>query len=526
MKRTYICKCGRTIEKSSTAESTGNILTDYSPEHECYGCPYIVEYEDWQTKEIIKRECRATPKLEYHTYHSIDTEDKDFSAAYFYTLDLSLARRVYYWCQLLDGCTKIIDGANGGFSHEYCNSFPKRWRAADFANANGMIKFPIAFDKNKKGTAARREIVERFFSRQRSQDEERELVVGKIQIEIENAKREAGINITSAPVGQKSESEGKAMTAQFNIGNLISQDGQVKEIPLDMLNHTYNHQFTLYDEERRQDMESSIRQNGVLIPVIVRPDPREPGKYEILAGNNRKRGCEDAGKATCPCIIKEQLSEEEAQMYIIESNLLQRGFNDLKISERAAVLAVRYEQMFSQGKRSDIIAELTALQRNSDEDKKVRNSREKLGDEYGLSRNSVARLLRINKLYEPIKAWVDAGLSIRAGVELSYLPVKTAEMLVSYMEEQTPDSDTELAAIRMITQSAAESIRSASDSCTIKDRYDIAKLFEKPEKPKIKVVKLKEEIVSKYFDEDYNETQIQEIIKEALEMFFNSDYKD
>lgn len=142
------------------------------------------------------------------------------------------------------------------------------------------------------------------------------------------------------------------MLATFDIGTMMSQENQIKEIPLDMLNHTYNHQFTMYDDEKRSDMTESIRKHGVMQPVIVRPDPRELGKYEILAGNNRCRCSRDAGKETIPAIIKENLSEEEAKVYIAFTNLLQRGFGDIRISEQAAVIAAYHSELFTSEKET------------------------------------------------------------------------------------------------------------------------------------------------------------------------------
>ena len=76
--QTYICKCGKTFEKSSKAETTGYVLNDYSPKHECYGCPFIVTERDWITKDAVKRECRATPKITYLTRCCIGTEKGNF----------------------------------------------------------------------------------------------------------------------------------------------------------------------------------------------------------------------------------------------------------------------------------------------------------------------------------------------------------------------------------------------------------------------------------------------------------------
>ena len=65
--QTYICKCGKTFEKSTTADTTGYVLQDFSPQHECFGCPYIVTVRDWVTQKITKQECRATPKIQYRS---------------------------------------------------------------------------------------------------------------------------------------------------------------------------------------------------------------------------------------------------------------------------------------------------------------------------------------------------------------------------------------------------------------------------------------------------------------------------
>ena len=116
----------------------------------------------------------------------------------------------------------------------------------------------------------------------------------------------------------------------FNFGAMLSQNNQIKQIPLDMLVPFHNHQFSLYDGERRDDMVESIRKNGVMTPIVCRPNPDGTDTYEILIGHNRWNCSKIAGLETIPAIIKEQLTEEEAQTYVDESNLIQRGFNDLK----------------------------------------------------------------------------------------------------------------------------------------------------------------------------------------------------
>ena len=150
-------------------------------------------------------------------------------------------------------------------------------------------------------------------------------------------------------------------TPQFDLGAMLSvpQQTAVQQIPCDQLHPYHNHKFELYTGERLDDMVESIRENGVLSPIIVQPDG---DGYEILIGHNRWNASKLAGLLTVPAIIKTGLSEDEALLYTIESNLHQRGFDNLRISEQAAVVALRHSEMFSQGKRNDIIRELALLE--------------------------------------------------------------------------------------------------------------------------------------------------------------------
>lgn len=301
------------------------------------------------------------------------------------------------------------------------------------------------------------------------------------------------------------------MLATVDIGTMMSQENQIKEIPLDMLNHTHNHQFTMYDDEKRSDMAESIRKHGVMQPVIVRPDPREFGKYEILAGNNRCRCSRDAGKETVPAIIKENLSEEEARVYIAFTNLLQRGFGDIKISEQAAVISAYHSELFTEEKRNAIADELNALENNTSKSKLAA-----AGEEYGLSKDSAARLIRINKLIPQLKPWVDSKqLSVRAAVELSYISEYGQEMIYNIFRD--PSDDKEMV-LKIDTKRAALMRKAFKDNPKISRREVIGLLNDKPKK---KTVKIKPELYSKYFDEDTDETEIIEVIEKALEYFFD-----
>ncbi|MFR8217046.1 MAG: ParB/RepB/Spo0J family partition protein [Oscillospiraceae bacterium] len=302
------------------------------------------------------------------------------------------------------------------------------------------------------------------------------------------------------------------MLATFDIGTMMSQENQIKEIPLDMLNHTYNHQFTMYDDEKRSDMTESIRKHGVMQPVIVRPDPREFGKYEILAGNNRCRCSRDAGKETIPAIIKENLSEEEAKVYIAFTNLLQRGFGDIRISEQAAVIAAYHSELFTSEKRNAIADELTAMENGVSGKSKLAAA----GEEYGLSKDSVARLIRINKLIPQLKPWVDSKqLAVRAAVELSYIPENGQELIFNICKDTSNDKKM----FMKIDTKRATLLRKAFQDNPEISRNEVIRLFS--DKPKKKTVKIKSELYSKYFDEDSDETEIIAVIEKALEYFFD-----
>lgn len=306
----------------------------------------------------------------------------------------------------------------------------------------------------------------------------------------------------------------------FNFGAMLSQNNQIKQIPLDMLVPFHNHQFSLYNGERRDDMVESIRKNGVMTPIVCRPNPDGSDTYEILIGHNRWNCSKIAGLETIPAIIKEQLTEEEAQTYVDESNLIQRGFNDLKISEQARIIARRYSEMFSQGKRNDIINEIRALNGESESNG---NSREKVAEEYGLGRNTIARLVRISKLCDGILAWLDKGqLAVRAGVELSYL---TAEEQSTLLEINTADNNDML---MKISEAQARDLRVLSVDCK-KENLELTgnqmlKVLAIKKKKPDKKIAISPNTYKKYFTDKSND-EIQQIVEQAIEMFY-SDRKD
>ncbi len=332
---------------------------------------------------------------------------------------------------------------------------------------------------------------------------------------------------------KNTKTEEKEMTAAFDLGTMLSTptvaaDSQIKQIPCEMLVPYHNHKFTLYEGERLDDMVQSVKENGVIIPIIVQPT--ENGKYEILIGHNRWNACQLAGKPTVPAIVKEGLSAETAEMYVVESNLMQRGFDNLKISEQAAVVAERRNQMFSEKKRMEIVEELHNLEIGAERNpmdyeksdgENLRNpmdyvrTNDKIGGEYGLSMASVTRLIRIDKLIPNLKAHVDSGkLAIRAGVELSFLNDVTQAHIAGLIGDYKID-----------VKKAGELRHSADESgdLSVSDiiKILVGDVLQKQDKPKS--VKISHDTYSRYFDDTAKPDEVAQVIERALEMYFNSE---
>lgn len=188
-------------------------------------------------------------------------------------------------------------------------------------------------------------------------------------------------------------------------------------------------------------MVESIKEYGILNSVIVRKLDKG---YEMLSGHNRANAAKLAGLGGVPAIVKSNLSDAEAYVYVIEANLIQRSFNDLMPSEKAAVMAAHYDKVYCQGKGNDIIWELKILNGEEPDDTCCHNGNKlKSLDmiayeyEYGFSSRNAARYLRLNYLIQPFKNLMDEKkIALLAAVDVSYLPENEQQMLWYIVESQ------------------------------------------------------------------------------------------
>lgn len=284
----------------------------------------------------------------------------------------------------------------------------------------------------------------------------------------------------------------------------------VQMLPVESIKPFQNHPFHLYEGERLDDMVESIREHGVLVPAIVRT---APGGYEMLAGHNRLNAARLAGLTEIPAIVKEGLPDAEAYVYVIETNMLQRSFNDMSISERIAVLAERYDKVCGTKKRAEILEELQALNGDGGHDvHQQAKSREIIGKELGMTGRHMARYVRCKELIPEFKDMLDDGsLSMVAAVELSYLPEEEQAAVKKVMDQNC---------IKLKADKAGE-LRKAAGSLSEGEAQKILGVDRpvKPDAEKPVSVKLPARLYSRYFS-DVAAKDVQGILEEALELYF------
>ena len=294
----------------------------------------------------------------------------------------------------------------------------------------------------------------------------------------------------------------------------VKAENGVERIKIDEIQAFHDHPFHLYEGERLQDMVQSIKEHGVLNPVIV----RKFGKgYEMLSGHNRANAAKLAGLAEVPAIVKTDLPDEEAYVYVIETNLMQRSFNDLMPSEKAAVMAAHYDKVCCQGKRNDIIRELELL--NGIEPKSTcghnghkLKSRDAMAAEYGFSSRNAARYLRLNYLIQPFKNMMDENkIALLAAVDVSYLIEDEQKMLWNIVERQG----------LKVKPAYAEKLRKESGSLTEEKMAEILEALQVKHSDGNAGVSLKlpKEICNKYF-EGMNSRQMASVVEQALAAWF------
>lgn len=296
-------------------------------------------------------------------------------------------------------------------------------------------------------------------------------------------------------------------------------------LPPSKIRYFHKHPFRLYTGERLADLVESITAHGILIPTIVRRiEPDADGfSYEMLAGHNRHNGATIAGLSVIPCIDKGYLSDADAWIYVIETNVFQRSFNEMLPSEKAAVLAMQYSDMFSQGKRNDIQRELRLLENPHSEDTDTcgtqfhkLSSREALGQEYGLTGRAVASYLCVHKLTDSLKLRLDNGeMTLKSGVSLSYLSESNQKNVDHFLQNHNHKlSDAQAATLRR---------RGATEVLTL---ASIQSMLENKTREMPAHLQIRQELYAPYFTENTPTKEIEQVIAKALQFYFTHHKKE
>ena len=273
-----------------------------------------------------------------------------------------------------------------------------------------------------------------------------------------------------------------------------AQRERVQEIPLDQLKPFKNHPFKVRDDQRMLDTVDSIREYGVLVPAIARPDPE--GGYELISGHRRKRGCEMAGLQTMPVIIRD-LDDDAAVLVMVDSNIQRE---ELLPSERAFAYKMKLEALKHQGARSDLTSSQLGTKLRADE---------LLAQQAGESRNQVQRFIRLTELISELLDMVDERkLAFNPAVEVSYLKRDEQRMLLEAMDaEQTTPSLSQAQRLKKFSLEGRLTEEAMSAIMSEEKKSDMDK------------VTLRSDTLHKYFPKSYTPKQMEQTIIKLLDVW-------
>jgi len=278
---------------------------------------------------------------------------------------------------------------------------------------------------------------------------------------------------------------------------------ETKSLKLECLRPFANHPFKLYENDRLDDLAQSIKQNGLFEPIIVRPIDDE--NYEILAGHNRFYAAKQAGLDTISACIRYHLSDEDAQIIVVESNFNQRSTNDMKPSELANSLYMLNEATKKKaGRRSDLEEPKDCSQSNNRQ-----RTMKAIGEKHNLSQATIGRYLRIALLSKELQAFLDDGkIGFGVAEKLSYLRSSEQRIVHSILLEGEE-----------IDARQAQELKKQSKNHELTKDEIHGIIYSKPQALKKKrSIKLSENFLEKYFSKGETQEEIEDTIAKALDL--------
>lgn len=302
-------------------------------------------------------------------------------------------------------------------------------------------------------------------------------------------------------------------------GQPSPQGQEPAEMDFDRMEPFPDHKFRLYTGQRLADMVESVREFGILEPVILW---KHEGRHTILSGHNRVNAAKLVGLTKGPVVVRENLTYEDAVLIVTETNLRQRSFDDLSHSEKAFCLKQHYDAIKSQGRRNDLLKEIEGLLNpqkiwgngTSLENPKKLDAGSAVSEEYGLSKDRIVRYLRIATLIEPLLDCLDEReLGFEAAYDISFVKSELQPVIAEMITGEKIRIDTKKSALlhdyARKGNLTGELIRQiVSDQKTRKPKCNL------------QPIKIKETVINRFFHNRQSRKEIEETIEKALELYF------
>ena len=271
------------------------------------------------------------------------------------------------------------------------------------------------------------------------------------------------------------------------------QGEHIQQIPLQELFPFKDHPFRVLDDDKMMETVESVKEYGVLVPIIARP--MESGGYEIVSGHRRVRACELAGIDTVPVIVR-NLDDDEAVIIMVDSNLQRES---ILPSEKAKAYQMKLAALKHQGKRHDLTSGQVG--------QKLPQTLEVVAEQAGESQKQIQRFIRLNQLEQPLINKVDSGsLAFTPAVELSYLKPEEQQWVDTALEatQQTP------------SLSQAQRLKAESKNGTLSEQ-GVLSIMSEEKKPLHESVTLSSDTLKRYFPRSYTTKQMEKVIIKLLD---------
>ena len=288
---------------------------------------------------------------------------------------------------------------------------------------------------------------------------------------------EEELEIIEDEVPEEDELPEKETEIKANERYEIIKDEELEDFP--------NQPFKMYSESRKNSMIESIKINGIIEPIVVRKT--DNGNYQILSGHNRRLCGREAGLKEFKCIVKENMTDDEASLYMVDSNLMVR---DVMPTERGKALSIRKECLKNEKIASKVENEI--LQDNVD---KLDTIQQKMMEENKMSNGNIQRYIRLNYLIPQLGEMVDdKKINLKTGESLSFLSKKEQRDIVNIIEKENVK----------VSEAMAKKIKKSSDNGELtKELLKRILVKEKDVKLEVRVVFYEDEI-KKYFSKINN----------------------